>query len=103
MQQIAEPTLKQFFSYLRGEGFPGGPGECVRALRIYNASPAPQRGDRLKTLLAPVFARSAAEQVRFYDAFDAYFEEPDAASAPAFSRYADDAPAVHAPAIAAPR
>lgn len=71
----AGEALNAFFQYLRGEGFPCGAGERVKASLIWAAASDEARKSRLKTLLCPIFARGEADQRRFYQAFDLFFSE----------------------------
>ena len=71
-----------FFDYLESEGFPTGPGERVRAFVLAGRAGKSYRDRRLKTLLCPVFARSADEQQRFYTAYDFFFRPDELPSAP---------------------
>jgi len=82
MNRIDLPELEAFTAYLRSQGFASGAGERVRAVRLFGAVPSSQRNERLKTRLAPVFARDAEEQRRFYHAFDLFFQPLAAAAAP---------------------
>jgi len=74
MKTVELHEIEGFTAYLRSQGFASGAGERVRALRLFQAVPASQRTARLKTRLAPVFARDSEEQRRFYRAFDLYFQ-----------------------------
>lgn len=63
--------LEDFLSYLHAHGFPCRVDERMRALRVCAA--AADRKDRMKTILAPIFARSRTDQERFYQAWDKFF------------------------------
>ena len=71
-QRASEFALEEFLLYLKEQGFPCGVGERVKAMRLYAATVA-DREARLKTILCPVFARSEADQERFYQAWDLFW------------------------------
>lgn len=81
---MAKPTphidtfpLEQLFQRLELAGFRLSPGDRLRALRVLGGpgKSALQQPEQLKMLLAPVLARSEAEQLKFYEAFDQYYRE----------------------------
>jgi len=83
---VADKALEDFFAYLSEAEFPCGPGERVRACRVYAGADDKERVKRLKTLLCPIFARSREDQLRFYDAYDFFFVRGAAAERPIAER-----------------
>jgi len=68
--------LETLFDRLENAGFDCSPAARMRAYRLLAAlGPLPPERDRLRGLLAPLLARSAEEQRRFYEIFDRYWEE----------------------------
>ena len=68
--------LETLFDRLENAGFDCSPAARVRAFRLLAAlGPLPPERDRLRGMLAPLFARSAEEQKRFYEIFERYWEE----------------------------
>ncbi len=63
---------------LEGAGFHLTPADRVRFMEVLGGEPAKallNTPSKLKFLLAPLVAKSAAEQDKFYQVFDHYFEE----------------------------
>ncbi len=84
--------LETLFDRLENTGFDCSPAARVRAFRLLAAlGPLPPEPGRLCGLLAPLFARSAEEQKRFYEIFDRYWEEVSRVEPP------DDAPHIPPP------
>lgn len=69
--------LEHLFKRLELAGFKLSPADRLRALRILGGPAKIYLDDpaRLKQLLAPVLVRSEAEQLRFYEIFDQYYQE----------------------------
>jgi len=77
--------LDTLFALLEAAGFEVSPDARVRAWRVLSTigrDAALTDAARLKLLLAPVFARSAEEQKRFYEVFDRYAEDLKKTPAP---------------------
>lgn len=72
---VADEALQDFFAYLSAADFPCGPGERLRACKVFNLTQGKQTAKRLKTRLCPIFARSEIDQLRFYDAYELFFGE----------------------------
>ncbi|MEA2491207.1 MAG: hypothetical protein QOH21_2999, partial [Acidobacteriota bacterium] len=64
--------LRQLFDRLRADRFPVGPDQYLR-MRQLVAAVGDEPPERLKTLIAPIFAGSKEQQSRFYDIFDEVF------------------------------
>ncbi|MEZ4826489.1 MAG: WG repeat-containing protein [Bacteroidia bacterium] len=71
--------FEEFISFLRSNGFPVGVDTHLRVQRLLEELGSTYPADRLKTLLAPVFAHSTEEQEIFYRLFDDFFENDPAA------------------------
>ncbi|MBK7474987.1 MAG: hypothetical protein IPI11_02810 [Haliscomenobacter sp.] len=81
---MTDPTSKRALPLeglarrLEGAGFHLTPADRVRFMEILGGEPARallHTPSKLKFLLAPLVAKSAAEQDKFYQVFDHYFEE----------------------------
>ncbi|WP_367391746.1 SUMF1/EgtB/PvdO family nonheme iron enzyme [Lewinella sp. LCG006] len=72
--------LEHLFQRLRLAGFRLSPGDRLRALRVLGGpgKTCLQEPEKLKALLAPVLVRSEAEQLKFYEIFDQYYQEVSA-------------------------
>lgn len=69
--------LDDLFRRLELAGFEISPADRVRAFRVVSGATPDilEQPTRLRYLLAPVIVRSAAEQERFYQVFDHYWED----------------------------
>jgi len=69
--------LEQLFRRLELAGFTLSPADRLRALHVLNGPAKAYLHDpqQLKELLAPVIARSAAGQAKFYELFDLYYHD----------------------------
>jgi formylglycine-generating enzyme required for sulfatase activity len=78
MQKTVTLPLEPLFQVLKSAGFDTSPAAQLRAWQVLDSvgrTAALHDPAALKWLLAPVFARTAEEQKRFYDLFDHYVEQ----------------------------
>jgi formylglycine-generating enzyme required for sulfatase activity len=78
MQKTVTLPLEPLFQVLKSAGFDTSPAAKLRAWQVLDSvgrRAALHDPAALKWLLAPVFARTAEEQKRFYDLFDHYVEQ----------------------------
>lgn len=80
---IKEIPLEQLFQRLELAGFKLSPADRLRAIRILSGPGKKEleSPEKLKDILAPLLARSAEDQLKFYEIFDHYFQEISTLSA----------------------
>lgn len=77
MHYLPNIPLERLFQRLELAGFVISPADRLRAWQVLEGPAKTQLHEpaQLKMLLAPVLARSAAEQAKFYELFDQYYSE----------------------------
>ena len=70
--------FEDFIEFLRTHGYPIGVDTHLKVSRIIESLGAGEPPEKLKTLLAPIFANNTQQQEEFYQLFDAFFEKYEA-------------------------
>lgn len=84
--------LEPFLQWLRESGFRVGTDHYTKVSQLLKALPQGTEAGELRTLLAPLFARSPKEQQRFYQLFDRYYAQYAAPASAAAVEAAEPGP-----------